>query len=99
MRKLPQARLDRRFVGNSPFERLAMPGFLRENGVMTDLTRLIPSGSCLSLIYGSDINDKGEIVEKPSIQTSATPQLSWLLRRTRQKKSWVSSGSDSLPSE
>ena len=36
--------------------------FLWENGVMTDLNALISSGSSLSLIYGADINDNGEIV-------------------------------------
>jgi probable HAF family extracellular repeat protein len=35
--------------------------FLWENGVMTDLNTLTPPGSSLYLIYGSDINDKGEI--------------------------------------
>jgi probable HAF family extracellular repeat protein len=35
--------------------------FLWESGVMTDLNKLIPSGSSLSLIYGADINDRGEI--------------------------------------
>ena len=36
--------------------------FLWQNGVMTDLNTLIPSGSTLSLLYANDINDHGEIV-------------------------------------
>jgi probable HAF family extracellular repeat protein len=35
--------------------------FLWQNGVMTDLNTLIPPGSPLFLIYGSDINNRGEI--------------------------------------
>ena len=36
--------------------------FLWQNGVMTDLNTLIPTGSSLSLLYANDINDHGEIV-------------------------------------
>lgn len=35
--------------------------FLWQNGVMTDLNTLTPSGSSLYLTHGSDINDQGEI--------------------------------------
>ena len=48
-------------VGQSCDANFNCRAFLWENGVMTDLNTLIPSGSSLSLIYGSDINDKGEI--------------------------------------
>jgi probable HAF family extracellular repeat protein len=48
--------------------------FLWESGVMTDLNKLIPSGSSLSLIYGADINDSGEIVGMAfDLSTGHTP--------------------------
>lgn len=49
-------------VGQSCDVNFNCRAFLWENGVMTDLNTLIPSGSSLSLIYGADINDRGEIV-------------------------------------
>ena len=48
-------------VGQSCDVNFNCRAFLWENGVMTDLNTLIPPGSSLYLIYGSDINDKGEI--------------------------------------
>ncbi len=36
--------------------------FLWQDGVMTDLNTLVSTGSSLFLVYGADINDRGEIV-------------------------------------
>jgi len=48
--------------------------FLWESGVMTDLNKLIPSDSSLSLIFGADINDSGEIVGMAfDLSTGHTP--------------------------
>ena len=48
-------------VGQSCDQMGKCRAFLWENGVMTDLNTLIPSVSSLSLIFGSKINDRGEI--------------------------------------
>jgi probable HAF family extracellular repeat protein len=48
-------------VGQSCDVNFNCRAILWENGVMTDLNTLIPAGSSLFLIYGSDINDQGEI--------------------------------------
>ena len=52
----------RQVVGQSCNDSGVCRAFLWENGVMTDLNTLIPSGSSLFLIYGADINERGEIV-------------------------------------
>jgi probable HAF family extracellular repeat protein len=56
--------------------------FLWQDGVMMDLNTLIPAGS-LFQTDGGDINNRGEIVVKPSIQVPGTHRRFWRRRVIR----------------
>ncbi len=55
--------------------------FLWQNGVMTDLNTLIPSGSSLYLQAAQEINDLGEIVGQASDQTTGNAPAFLLIPR------------------
>jgi probable HAF family extracellular repeat protein len=71
-------------VGFSFDQNLSARAFIWQDGVMTDLNTLVkPRSTPLYLVFGNDINSRGEIAAYPSIQATVSSVLPWRFRAMR----------------